>query len=195
MKIRLPILVLLLATARLLLAGSPTDTDGYVTATDTAQIIFPANPVKVIRLISINVTGDTNTSVLTLQSGLGTYYLTTAATNSDTNLIVASNSGLASNDVIVLQTPANVPVQATIYSVSTNGTNISLTSTLGVVASTNSTIWQMGNTRTLTIGSNTFTQTGEAIYVAPSGTPLRLQMSGASTYPINNATVAYTRVP
>src|SRR5260221_500003 len=48
--------------------------EGYITrsltvATNTAEVFFPQNPVKIMRLVSYDVNGDTNTAILTMYSG------------------------------------------------------------------------------------------------------------------------------
>src|SRR5204863_7464206 len=69
--------------------------EGYVTrsataATNTAEVFFPQNPIKILRLVSYDVNGDTNTAILTLYSG--TMPLTINGIINVTNLVVTANT-------------------------------------------------------------------------------------------------------
>src|SRR6266705_2208335 len=80
--------------------------EGYVTrsvtlATNTAEVFFPQNPTKAIRLVNYDVTGDTNNSALTLYSG--TLPVTISAIVNATNLQVTSNVGVQTNALVMIQ--------------------------------------------------------------------------------------------
>src|SRR6185369_15851890 len=75
---------------------------GYITrsltvATNTAEVFFPQNPTKILRLVSYDVNGDTNTAILTIYSG--TMPLTVTGI---INVFIAATNAIpiATNDVI-----------------------------------------------------------------------------------------------
>src|SRR6266478_1658815 len=74
--------------------------EGYVTrsatiTTNTAEVFFPQNPVKIMRLVSYDVNGDTNTAILTMYSG--TMPLTISGIINVTNLVVTANTNVVTN--------------------------------------------------------------------------------------------------
>src|SRR5216683_7305899 len=80
--------------------------EGYVTrsltvATNTAEVFFPQNPTKSVRLVSYDVNGDTNTAILTLYSG--TMPLTITGIINVTNLVVTANTNVQTNALVLIQ--------------------------------------------------------------------------------------------
>src|SRR5438874_9863248 len=80
--------------------------EGYVTrsltaATNTAEVFFPQNPIKMLRLVSYDVNGDTNTAILTMYSG--TMPLTVAGIINVTNLVVVANTNVVTNQLAIIQ--------------------------------------------------------------------------------------------
>src|SRR5207302_5594335 len=80
--------------------------EGYVTrsltvATNTAEVFFPQNPVKMMRLVSYDVNGDTNTAILTMYSG--TLPLTINGIINVTNLVVTANTNVQTNALVIIQ--------------------------------------------------------------------------------------------
>src|SRR6266581_2946312 len=73
-KLLVPFFLFLLFVPLLLSLFAAAIKEGYVTrsltvATNTAEVFFPQNPVKIMRLVSYDVNGDTNTAILTMYSG------------------------------------------------------------------------------------------------------------------------------
>src|SRR2546422_1191580 len=80
--------------------------EGYITrsltiATNTAEVFFPQNPIKILRLISYDVNGDTNTAILTMYSG--TMPLTISGIINVTNLVVTANTNVITNQLAIVQ--------------------------------------------------------------------------------------------
>src|SRR5713101_7285397 len=80
--------------------------EGYITrsltiATNTAEVFFPQNPVKMMRLVSYDVNGDTNTAILTMYSG--TMPLTISGIINVTNLVVTANTNVVTNQLAIIQ--------------------------------------------------------------------------------------------
>src|SRR5947209_8584345 len=98
--------------------------------TTNAQVIFAADGVHAARVVSVDITSDLAGSVLTFQTGVTSYPITAAATNS-TNLVVSGYGTLASNDVVVIQTKAGSLTNGTVYSVA-NSTNVNFKAAIGV---------------------------------------------------------------
>src|SRR5947207_4269146 len=79
--------------------------EGYVTrsltvATNTAEVFFPQNPTKSLRLVSYDVNGDTNTALLTLYSG--TMPLTITGIINVNNLVVVANTNVVTNQLAII---------------------------------------------------------------------------------------------
>src|SRR5437773_5942914 len=107
--------------------------EGYVTrsataATNTAEVFFPQNPIKILRLVSYDVNGDTNSATLTMYSG--TMPLTINGIINVTNLVVTANTNVLTNALVIIQRADD-----TIFSLTVLGTN---QSTNIVIAATNS---------------------------------------------------------
>src|SRR3954454_14813680 len=101
-------LLLCLALTTLTLASlwAASIKEGYVTrsatvATNTAEVFFPQNPTKLIRLVSYDVNGDTNSATLTMYSG--TMPLTITGIINVTNLVVTSNTNVLTNALVIIQ--------------------------------------------------------------------------------------------
>src|SRR5439155_5216638 len=81
--------------------------EGYVTrsataTTNTAEVFFPQNPIKAIRLVSWDVTSDTNNnSALTFLGG--TMPITITGMINFTNLLCTSNTFVQTNAVAIVQ--------------------------------------------------------------------------------------------
>src|SRR5207245_2840585 len=99
--------------------------------TSSAQVLFGTDSHLPSRVVSLDVTSDLSSSTLTFQSGLVSYTLTAAATNTATNVIVSGYGTLASNDVVIIQTAAGSLTNTTVYSVA-NSTNVNFTAAVGL---------------------------------------------------------------
>lgn len=176
-----------LLTLPTLYAPGQSYTSATATGTTTAQILFPADNFLPQQVVSLDVTSDLSSSVLTFQSGVVSYPITATATNT-TNIVVSTYGNLASNDVVILQTAAGVLTNATVYSV-TNGTNINFKAATGITVASGDNLFKLGNTRTTTIGATTLRLTGPALFVADQAQPCLLKITGTSACSINNAVV------
>src|SRR5207237_3368652 len=80
--------------------------EGYITrsltvATNTAEVFFPQNPTKIMRLVSYDVNGDTNTAILTMYSG--TMPLPVTGLVNVTNFVVTANTNVQTNALVLIQ--------------------------------------------------------------------------------------------
>ena len=161
-------------------------------ATTPAFVYMPADPSSQIRVVSVFYQGDTNNAALTFSAGIGAYYQanTNASTSSITNWVNSTN-GLVNGNVLVLQ-QGGVGYTNTLVSYGTfiTGTNSAGTVTnqafvvlgsggWGVAATVYSDIYQMGTATTFTVGNNTNSINGDAIYVGNYGRPLILSLTPA----------------
>src|SRR6266581_697763 len=100
---RTSILFRLLTLLTLLTLHAPAQS--YLSATGagttSAQVLFPADNFLPQQIVSLDVTSDLSSSVLTFQSGVVSYPITAAATNT-TNIVVSTYGNLASNDVVIV---------------------------------------------------------------------------------------------
>src|SRR5437667_8669957 len=95
-----PFVVWVLSLTLVLTAFAAAIKEGYISrsataATNTAEVFFPQNPTKAIRLVHYDINGDTNTALLTLYSGTLPVAITGIA--NATNLQCVSNSGVQTN--------------------------------------------------------------------------------------------------
>src|SRR2546426_4318604 len=106
LSIPFPFLLSLLCLLFILSTFAAAIKEGYVTrsataATNTAEVFFPQNPTKLIRLVSYDVNGDTNSATLTMYSG--TMPLTINGIINVTNLVVTSNINVLTNTLVIIQ--------------------------------------------------------------------------------------------
>lgn len=179
------------AAALLLAAESP---EGYVSksgsGTTAVHVLFAANPSRSPRLLHYDVTSDLSTSVLTIRAGTTTFNLATAATNA-TNFVLSATSGLASNDIVVLQRVSDTAVfRGVVYSVP-DSTNLNLTAEITGTFVPGDTFHLLGTAWTSTIGAATARISAEAIANAPRGRPLSVSIDGTSACSVNAAAVKY----
>jgi hypothetical protein len=161
------------------------------TGTTSAQVLFPADNFLAQQVVSLDVTSDLSSSVLTFQSGVVSYPITATATNT-TNIVVSAYGTLASNDVVILQTTAGVLTNATVYSV-TNATNINFKAATGITVNSGDNVFKLGNTRTTTVGATTLRLNGPAIFVTDQAQPCLVKITGTSACAINNVVVVRGR--
>ena len=167
---------------------------GAGNATTPVTVIFPSDPSSQIRLVNVQYQSDSNTAVLSYSTGMGAY--TVQNTNTATGLtnIVASNVGMVTGSVMVLE-HLGVGYYATLSSTN-NLTNAVLASGgWGVTPAIGDNMYQMSSASTFLIGSNgtaTAAQNGEALYVGNPGRPVMIQITPALvTNRINSATAHY----
>src|SRR5437667_10553580 len=96
----IPFVLSLLCVLFVLSAFAAAIKEGYITrsataATNTAEVFFPQNPVKIMRLVSYDVNGDTNTAILTMYSG--TMPLTINGNINVTQLVMPAHTNLKTN--------------------------------------------------------------------------------------------------
>src|SRR5438045_5707243 len=102
----IPFVLSLLCVLFVLSAFAAAIKESYVTrsmtiATNTAEVFFPQNPIKMLRLVSYDVNGDTNTAILTMYSG--TMPLTITGMINVTNLVVTANTNVITNQLAIVQ--------------------------------------------------------------------------------------------
>src|SRR2546422_3487596 len=190
-----PITLLTLLTLLTLHALLAAIKEGYVTrsvtvATNTAEVFFPQAPTKSIRLVSYDVTGDTNNSALTLYSG--TLPVTISGILNATNLQVASNAGVQTNALVLIQRADDTIFSLTVL-MTNQVTNIIITATNSIPLATNDVLWVATNISTIPIGMTTVRQSGESLFMAQRPPPLSLRVNpGISNLTkINNAVCRY----
>jgi len=190
---RTALLMLLALTA--LTAISAAIKEGYVTrsataATNTAEVFFPQNPTKAIRLVHYDVNGDTNTAVLTLYSG--TQPVTITGIANSTNLQCVSNSGVQTNALVLIQRADDTIFSLTVL-MTNQLTNIIITATNAIPLATNDVLWVATNISTSILGSNTVRVAGESLFQAQRRAPLSLRVStsGVNSNRVNNAVAHY----
>ena len=173
--------------------------EGYVTrsltvATNTAEVFFPQNPVKMMRLVSYDVNGDTNTAILTMYSG--TMPLTITGIINVTNLVVTANTNVQTNALVLIQRADDTIFSLTVL-FTNQFTNIFMAATNPIPVLTNDVLWVCTNTAWTIIGSNTVRQSGEALFATQRRSPfsLRISTSGTLSNRVNAATVRYDDVP
>src|SRR5580765_175646 len=180
-------LPLLLFVSFVLFVGqlpAPAIKEGYVTrsspTTNTAEIFFPQNPTKAIRLLSYDALGDTNTAILSMLGG--TMPLTITGVINVTNLVVTANTNVQTNAIAIIQRNDD-----TIFSLNvlfTNQfTNIFFTSNSivsGVLPTTNDILWVCTNICTTPIGSNALVAVkaaGPALFAVQRRAPVALRLA------------------
>ena len=193
-----PFLLSLLCVLFHLSAFAAAIKEGYLTrsataATNTAEVFFPQNPVKSIRLVSYDVNGDTNTAILTLYSG--TMPLTINGIINVTNLVVTANTNVQTNALVIIQRADDTIFSLTVL-FTNQFTNIFIAATNPIPVLTNDVLWVCTNTAWTIIGSNTVRQSGEALF-AQRRAPLSLRVSTSGTLSnrVNSATVRYDDNP
>ena len=173
--------------------------EGYVTrsvtvATNTAEVFFPQNPVKMMRLVSYDVNGDTNTAILTMYSG--TMPLTITGIINVTNLVVTANTNVQTNALVLIQRADDTIFSLTVL-FTNQFTNIFMAATNPIPVLTNDVLWVCTNTAWTIIGSNTVRQSGESLFSTQRRAPfsLRVSTSGTLSNRVNAATVRYDDNP
>lgn len=155
----------------------------------SAEVIFAGDPTQPFRLTTLDVKSDLAASIILMTCGGASYALTSAQTNSATNVLVSSTSGLASNQVVVFQTSDGALASATVYS--TNSTNVNFSGTISTALASGTPFWIMGNSVTQSVGAATLRQYAEALYAADAGRPVRVTINGTSACAVNNAVGKY----
>jgi hypothetical protein len=173
--------------------------EGYITrsltvATNTAEVFFPQNPTKMLRLVSYDVNGDTNTAILTMYSG--TMPLTISGIINVTNLVVVANTNVVTNQLAIIQRADDTIFSVTVL-FTNQFTNVFIAATNAIPILTNDILWICTNTAWTLIGSNTLRNAGEALFATQRRAPLSLRVSpsGVNSNRINSATVHYDDNP
>src|SRR5881396_797050 len=122
--------------------------EGYITrsataATNTAEVFFPQNPVKILRLVSYDVNGDTNTAILTMYSG--TMPLTISCIINVTNLVVTANTNVVTNQLAIIQRSDDTIFSVTVL-FTNQFTNVFIAATNAIPILTNDVLWICTNT-------------------------------------------------
>lgn len=172
-------------------------TPSYVTKSDGgnasagAEVIFPSDPTAQIRIVGLNWQSDSNTAVVSFTTGEGAYRATATNTSSGVTQVLNSVSGLAANDILVLER-AGVGYAATLSSTN-SGTNAVLASGgWGVAPRIGDNVYKMSSATTIPVGATTNAQNGEAIYVGNWGRPVRAVLTPAAvTNRLNSVTARY----
>ncbi len=172
--------------------GQTPNTYQTVTASGTnqAEYIFPASGVLQSRLVGLIVSSDKTGAVVSVRSGLGAYLVSATNASTGTNITVIRTNGLASNDVIVVQTKAGATASATITSISR--TNLGLSAASGIDTIPGDAVCKLGPTTDLLVGPATnVVYQGEAIKVGERGRPLRILVDGTGWAVIDAASVKW----
>jgi len=195
-NITLPSLVCLFSAAALFAAAIK---EGYVTrsatvATNTAEVFFPQNPTKSLRLVSYDVNGDTNTAILTIYSG--TMPLAINGIINVTNLVVTANTNVITNQLALIQRSDDTIFSVTVL-FTNQFTNVFIAATNAIPVLTNDVLWICTNYSWTILGSNTVRNAGEALFATQRRSPmsLRVSTSGVNSNRINSATARYDDNP
>ena len=195
----IPFVLSLLCVLFVLSAFAAAIKEGYVTrsatvATNTAEVFFPQNPTKLIRLVSYDVNGDTNTAILTMYSG--TMPLTITGIINVTNLVVTANTNVQTNALVIIQRADDTIFSLTVL-FTNQFTNIFMAATNSIPVLTNDVLWVCTNTAWTIIGSNTVRQSGESLFATQRRSPfsMRVSTSGTLSNRVNSATVRYDDNP
>ena len=172
--------------------------EGYVTrsattTTNTAEVFFPQNPTKAIRLVSWDATSDTNNNTALTFLG-GTMPITILGMVNVTNLLCYSNNLVITNAVALIQRSDD-----TIFSVSILGTNqmtnIVISATNSIAILTNDVLWVCTNIASTTLGfaTNAVRLAGESLFQVQRRAPFALRLTNGLNggMRINSATVHY----
>src|SRR5437667_6115071 len=194
-----PLLLLVLSVPLVLSVIAAAIKEGYITrsatvATNTTEVFFPQNPTKIIRLVSYDVNGDTNTAILTMYSG--TLPLTVNGIINVTNLIVTANTNVQTNALVIVQRSDDTIFSLTVL-FTNQFTNIFIAATNPIPVLTNDVLWVCTNTAWTIIGSNTVRQSGEALFATQRRAPLtvRVSTSGTLSNRVNTDRVRYDDPP
>lgn len=186
---RIAILLGVLALAGLAFAATNYQS-GTASGSTSAELIFSADPVRQMRLVSVLATSDKSDAVISLRTGTKAFDIAAANTNtSATNIVFASTSGLASNDVVIIAT-ATTNKSATVWGTS-GGTNLLLTAAAGITWSAGDVLYLLGSATTLPLGAASKAYAAEALFVANQGRPLRIVVDGTSACTIDSAAVKF----
>lgn len=161
---------------------------GNASGSTSAELIFSADPLRQMRLVSVLATSDKSDAVISLRTGTRSYDIATVNTNtSATNILFTSTSGLASNDVVIIAT-ATTNKTATVWGTS-GGTNLLLTAAAGITWSAGDVLYLLGPATSLPLGATSKAYAADALFVANHGRPLRLVVDGTSACTIDSAAV------
>ncbi len=203
MKFKNRILGAVLALTSLVLTCSPPDLpgaavkSGYVSqgataSTNQSQVVFPADPTKTIRLLSVSAVGIASGDLLTLMTCL-TNYTTVTVSNavSATNIAIGSTLNFASNDVVVIQDANDIVWQGVVWGTN-GGTNLIFTNMITAGFATNSAVYRMSDLSYQTVISNSYVRlSSECLLGAPRRRPVLVKAAGTAGDLINWATVHY----
>jgi hypothetical protein len=156
-------------------------TDGYTslqdmsTTTNFNQVVFPGAVTKAITLSAFDLNADTNIADLHLFAGT-TPYAVTGIING-TNLVVASNAGVVTNQLCILQFGLTNWI-ATVLSTN-NLTNIFLAggATLGFTTPTNATLWNCTNRFVQRVPTGRTAFAGDSIFAAQVRAPTAVRLT------------------
>lgn len=153
------------------------------TGTTSAEAIFPASEQAQLRIVGAMATSDKSASVLSFTTGTTPY--TVAQTNTaTTNAVLTSVTGLASNDVVVLQKINGVTVSGIVWGTS-NGTNLILTAAFSSAPGAGDQVYKMGTAKTLKVGAAAVNLQGQAFFIGAQGRPVRCVLDGTSACSID----------
>lgn len=188
-------------------------TTGYVSKSDLSrnlswsEVVFPGDSLKSIRLLSLEVLLETATNELWIISG--TRPITVQYSLNNTQMVVASNSFIPTNQYAILQAPGS----NTAYLVRINHTNQLTNVFIGglsdlppffqtnTVVPTNWTLWTCTNRFQSWPGAGRTHMDGPAIWAAAPRAPLGIRVGSAGSYvaantnQIRGATVIYEPTP
>src|SRR5947209_18121455 len=161
-------LLTLLTLTTLLTTFAAAIKEGYITrsltvATNTAEVFFPQNPVKIMRLVSYDVNGDTNTAIMTMYSG--TMPLTITGIINVTNLVVTANTNVQTNALVIIQRADDTIFSLTVL-FTNQFTNIFIAGTNSIPVLTNDVLWVCTNLTQTVLGSNNVRLAGECLFVS-----------------------------
>lgn len=156
-------------------------TDGYTstadntTSTNYNQVVFPGVPTKIIRLLSYDVTADTNIADLHIIAGT-TPYTVTGVING-TNLVVANTGGIITNQLAILQFGTTNWVMNINHTNNATNVFLALGGSLGFTPLTNSTLWVCTNRSVIRLPLGRTANAGEALAAAQVRAPLAIRLT------------------
>ena len=170
----------------------PTYTTATATGGTSSTAYFPAQPFQQIRVVGAVATSDLAGSILSLTTGVGAYTVASNAVSSATTIYITATNGLASGDVLVLQTWGATNAYDTVASNPTVSNAVVITASgFGVAVKAGDQLYKMGTASTIPVGSNTVNYQGDALFVGNKGRPVRVTLNGTTTNTINLLTARY----
>ena|ERR1017187_1499841 len=165
----------------------PSYTTLTASGSTTATVVFATSPFQQVRIVTAFATSDLSTSKLAFRTGVTP--LTVAYTNGVTQVGVSATNGFAVGTWVLIETKAGATTNAQIASFGA-ATNIIFTSN-AIATTPGDQIYSLSAPVLLTVGSNSVTFTGDALYVGNRGRPVMVYVNGTSACSLDTVSGRY----